>query len=55
VSSVAPVLLFGLSGILLGGAYSIRKQGAGLAPVVILLVFSLLALVSGGYYLFAKD
>jgi hypothetical protein len=55
VSSFLPILLFGLGGILLGGAYSMRKQGAGTAPVVILLVFSLLAVASGVLWLFGRS
>ena len=55
MSSILPVVLFGLGGILVGGAYSMRKQGAGTAPVVILGVFALLALASGVFWLFGRN
>ena len=55
MSSILPVLLFGLGGILVGGAYSMRKQGAGTLPIVILLIFALLAVVSGVLWLFGRS
>jgi hypothetical protein len=44
MGAVWPVLLLGLAGILLGGAVSLRRQGAGPVPVG---VVGLLALLAG--------
>jgi hypothetical protein len=51
VSSVWPIVLFGLGGILAGGAVSVRKQGAGAVPVVALGALAALAVVGGIFWL----
>jgi hypothetical protein len=43
MSSVVPVALMGLAGVLVGGAWSMHRQGAGRGPVV---AFGALAAVS---------
>jgi hypothetical protein len=47
VSSVLPIVLFALGGVLVGGAVSMRKQGAPLLAVVLLGLMALLAVVAG--------
>jgi hypothetical protein len=44
---VLPVVLCAAGGILLGGAWSLRGQGAGRAVVVTVALFGLLALAGG--------
>jgi hypothetical protein len=51
MSSVLPIVLFGLGGLLAGGALSMRKQGAGPVPVVALGVLSVLAAAGGVLWL----
>jgi hypothetical protein len=46
VSSVLPVMLFALGGVLLGGAWSLRRQGAPLAAALVLALLAVLALVA---------
>jgi hypothetical protein len=43
VTNVLPIALLGLAGMLVGGAWSLRRQGA---PVVSVLVLGLLALLA---------
>jgi hypothetical protein len=42
-----PLVLFALAGLLLGGAISMRRQGAGWGAVVLLAVLAALALAGG--------
>ena len=45
--SILPVLLFALGGVLVGGAYSVRAQGAPKLFVILLLTLAVLS-VGGG-------
>jgi hypothetical protein len=47
VTNVLPILLFALGGILVGGAVSMRRQGAPTAAVLVLALMALLALAAG--------
>jgi len=51
---VLPVLLFAASGVLFGGAWSLRGQGARKPVVVITAVLGLLALAGGVLWLLPK-
>jgi hypothetical protein len=42
-----PLALFALAGLLLGGAISMRRQGAGWVAVVLMAVLAALALAGG--------
>jgi len=44
---IVPVLLLGLAGILVGGAWSLRRQGAPSAAVVVMGVLAALAFAGG--------
>lgn len=50
-SSVGPVLLLGLAGLLTGGAWSLRQQGASRTAVVVTGVLAVLALAGGVLWL----
>jgi hypothetical protein len=52
VSSVWPVLLLGVAGLLVGGAISMHRQGSGRVPVVLVGLLSVVALVAGVLWLF---
>ena len=47
MNNVLPIALFALGGVLVGGAYSMRRQGASTAAVVLLTVLAVLAVVAG--------
>jgi hypothetical protein len=47
VNNVLPILLFALGGILVGGAISMRRQGAPTAAVAVLGLMALLAIAAG--------
>ncbi|HEX6075816.1 MAG TPA: hypothetical protein VFZ32_11215 [Micromonosporaceae bacterium] len=47
MSSVAPLLLLALAGLLTGGAWSLRQQGAGPVGIWITVAFAVLALAAG--------
>lgn len=47
MSTLLPVLLFGLSGVLLGGAWSMHRQGAGRAAVGLMAALAGVALAGG--------
>jgi hypothetical protein len=47
VSSVLPVVLMALAGILVGGAWSLHKQGAARGTVALLGVLAAVALAGG--------
>jgi hypothetical protein len=51
MSAVLPVALFALAGVLLGGAWSVHRQGGSRAAVVLMGVLSLLAAVGGVLWL----
>ena len=52
MSSVLPVALMGLAGVLVGGAWSMHRQGAPRRNVGLMLVLALLALAGGVLWLF---
>jgi len=52
MSSVLPIALFALAGVLVGGAYSMHKQGAGRAAIGVLAVLAAVALGAGILWLF---
>jgi hypothetical protein len=45
--SILPILLFALGGVLVGGALSMRRQGAPTAFVVVLGLMALMAVAAG--------
>jgi hypothetical protein len=45
--TVLPILLLGLSGLLVGGAISLRRQGAGALPIVVVGLLAVVAAVAG--------
>jgi len=51
---VLPLLLFGLGGLLAGGAWSVHRQGAGRVPVALLVVLAGLALAGGVLWLWPE-
>jgi hypothetical protein len=55
VSSVLPVALMGLAGVLVGGAWSLHRQGAARANVVVLAVLAAAALAGGILWLIPGD
>lgn len=51
MSTVLPVLLCGLAGVLAGGAWSLHRQGAGRGAVALTSVLAAVALVGGVFWL----
>lgn len=51
MSSVLPVLLFALAGVLAGGAWSMYRQRARRTPIVVLGVLAALAFAGGVVWL----
>jgi hypothetical protein len=49
--SAAPILLLGLAGILVGGAWSLRQQGARWPAVTVVALLAVLAGVAGVLWL----
>ena len=47
MSSAVPVALMGLAGVLVGGAWSMHRQGAGRGPVAVLGALAVAALAGG--------
>lgn len=47
MSTVLPLLLLGVAGLLVGGAVSMHRQGAGRGPVALVGVLAALALAGG--------
>lgn len=47
MSTLLPLLLFGLSGVLVGGAWSLHRQRAGAVAVTVAGVLAALALAGG--------
>ena len=52
MSSVLPVALMALGGVLLGGAASLRRQGAPMSAVIVLAVLAVLAVAAALLRLF---
>ncbi len=48
------ILMFAVSGVLLGGAWSMRSQGASRVLVVIMFLLALLALAAGVAWLLPR-
>jgi hypothetical protein len=55
VKSVVPILLLALAGLLVGGAVSMRRQGAGRTPVVVLGLLALVSAVAGILWLIPES
>jgi hypothetical protein len=55
VSMVLPVVLIALAGLLLGGAVSLHRQGAGRGAVGVLAVLAALAAAGGALWLLPGD
>jgi hypothetical protein len=51
VDAVLPIVLLGLAGLLVGGVVSMKQQGAGTVPVVVLAVLAVLAAAGGALWL----
>jgi hypothetical protein len=51
MKSVLPILLLALAGLFVGGALSMRRQGAGPAPVVVMGLLAAAAAVAGVLWL----
>lgn len=51
MSSVLPILLLGVAGLFVGGAISLRRQGAGKAPVLALGLIGAVSAVAGVLWL----
>ena len=51
MTDVAPILLLGLSGLLVGGAWSLRQQGASGLVIGVVAVCAILAGAAGVFYL----
>jgi len=47
VNNVLPIVLFALGGVLVGGALSMRRQGAPMLAVVLLGLMALMAVAAG--------
>ncbi|BCJ51029.1 hypothetical protein Asp14428_25040 [Actinoplanes sp. NBRC 14428] len=55
MSSIAPVLLLGLAGILVGGVVSLARQGATRFSIGLVAALALLALAGGVLWLIPGD
>jgi len=51
VNSVLPIVLFGTAGILVGGAWSLHRQGAARSAVVLVAVLAAVAAAAGVLWL----
>jgi hypothetical protein len=47
MSGLLPVALFALAGVLVGGAWSLRRQGAPAGAVVLMALLAVLAVAAG--------
>ena len=47
MNTLLPILLLGVAGLFLGGAISVRRQGGGAVPVVVLGLLGFVAAVGG--------
>jgi hypothetical protein len=52
---VLPVALMGLAGVLVGGAWSLHRQGAARANVIVVAVLAAVALAGGILWLIPGD
>jgi hypothetical protein len=53
MTAVLPVLLFALAGVLIGGAWSLHRQGASRPVQLVMGLLGLLALVAGAVRLYS--
>jgi hypothetical protein len=51
VKTLLPILLLGLAGVLVGGSVSMRQQGAGRVPIIVLGLLAVIAAVAGVLWL----
>jgi hypothetical protein len=54
VSTIVPVVLFGLGGILLGGVLSMRKQGVGIVPLAVVGTLAAISVAGGVLWLIGE-
>jgi hypothetical protein len=47
MGQILPILLLGVAGLLVGGAISLRRQGSGWLPVILVSFLALLAFAAG--------
>jgi hypothetical protein len=55
MDAVWPMLLLGLAGVLVGGAFSLYRQGAGKVPVILLAGLALLSGLGGVAWLLPES
>lgn len=55
VNGVLPVVLFALAGVLIGGAWSLRRQGAPVKAVAFVVLVALVATAGGVLWLVPGD
>lgn len=53
--SLLPVALFGLAGLLVGGAWTLYRQGAARPAVAVVAVLAVLAVAGGAFWLIPAD
>ena len=51
MSAILPILMLGLAGMLVGGAVSMYRQGAGRVPVIVMGALAAVATVAGVLWL----
>ncbi len=54
MKTVLPLLMYALAGLLVGGAVSLHRQGAGKVAVAVPAVLAVLALVAGTLWLWPE-
>ena len=54
MGSIIPVVLFGLAGVLVGGAISMARQRAATLPLVVVSLLALIAAAGGVLWLLPK-
>lgn len=55
MNNVLPVVLFGVAGILVGGAFSLHRQGAGRVAIVIMATLAAIAAAGGVLWLLPES
>ena len=55
MNSLLPILMLGLAGMLVGGALSMRRQGAGTVPVVVMGLLAAVATAAGVLWLIPES
>ena len=51
MSSILPIVLLGVAGLLIGGAISVRRQGSGPVPVIVLGLLGTVSAVAGALWM----